>query len=140
MDDFRSQLAAAVDAMLEQGVQPVFLVADLSGIAHIKRMHGADSLATFRQAAIDAIVSAGHGCEAFSYGEERIVAILAGFDRLRTFAMIEKLRRGLPLLAQSFDCFLRPEFDVLEYDEAAGVAGLIAQLVRLPQHRDRNVA
>jgi hypothetical protein len=52
------------------------------------------------------------------YGEERIVAILAGFDRLRTFAMIEKLRRGLPLLAQSFDCFLRPEFDVLEYDAA----------------------
>jgi len=139
MDDFRSQLSSLVDAMLEQGVEPVFLVVDLPGIEQIKRSHGADSLAMFRQTAIDAVVSAGHGCDAFSYGEERLVAILPGFDRLKTFAIIEKLRRGLPLLAQSFDCYLRPDFDVLEYDPATGIAGLIGQLARHPA-RDRDVA
>ena len=139
MDDFRSQLSSLVDGMVEQGVQPVFLVVDLAGIDEIKRTHGAESANTFRETAIGAVVSAGHGCEAFSYGEERVVAILPGFDRLKTFAVIEKLRRGLPLLAQSFDCYLRPEFDVLEYDAAAGIPGLIGQLARRPQH-DRDVA
>jgi hypothetical protein len=139
MDDFRSQLAAVVDDMLAQGVQPMFLVADLAGVEHIKRVHGIESLATFREAAIGAIVSAGQGCEAFSYGEERIVAILAGFDRLKTFAMIDKLRRGLPLLAQSFDCHLRPEFDVVEYDASTGIPGLIGQLAHQAR-RDRDVA
>jgi hypothetical protein len=139
MDDFRSQLSSLVDAMMAEGVQPVFLVVDLDGIEQIKRTHDAESVATFRQTAIGAVVSAGHGCEAFSYGDERVVAILPGFDRLKTFAVIEKLRRGLPLLAQSFDCYLRPEFDVLEYDAAAGIPGLIGQLARRPS-RDRDVA
>lgn len=139
MDDFRSQLSSLVDAMVAEGVQPVFLVVDLPGIEQIKRTHDAESLATFRQTTIGAIVSAGHGCGAFSYGEERVVAILPGFDRLKTFAVIEKLRRGLPLLAQSFDCYLRPEFDVLEYDPSTGIPGLIGQLARQPS-RDRDVA
>ncbi len=139
MDDFRAHLEAAVDAVLAQGLKPVFLAVELGGAADIKRVHGADSLLKFREAASGAIVAAGGGCEYFTYGEERVVAILPGFDRLKTFAIIEKLRRGLPYLAQSFDCVLHPEFDVVEYDLATGIGGVIAQLVRLAQLR-RDVA
>jgi hypothetical protein len=135
MDDFRSQLSAVIDDMLAAGVEPVFLVVDLEGVDHIKQLHGVESLDKFREAAIGAIVSAGHGCEAFSYGDDRVVAILAGFDRLKTFAVVEKLRRGLPFLAQSFDCVLHPQFDILEYVPETGVAGLVGQLVRRPEHR-----
>ena len=35
----------------------------------------------------------------------------------------------LPLLSQSFDVMLQPEFDTIVYDEATGVAGVINQLV-----------
>ena len=119
--------------MLAAGIEPVFLVVDLAGVEHIKRLHGAESLDKFREAATGAIVSAGHGCDAFSYGDDRIVAILAGFDRLKTFAVVEKLRRGLPFLAQSFDCVLRPQFDILEYVIETGVAGLVGQLARRPE-------
>src|SRR3990172_571552 len=139
MDDFRAHLEAAVDAVLAQGLKPVFLVVELSGASDIKRVHGADSLATFREAATGAIVAAGGGCESFTYGEERVIAILPGYDRLKTFAIIEKLRRSLPYLAQSFDCVLHPEFDVIEYDLTTGIGGVIAQLVRLAQLR-RDVA
>ena len=135
MDDFRGHLTEAVDALLAQGVKPVFLVVELGGAGDIKRVHGADSLATFREAATGAIVAACGGCESFTYGEERVVAILPGFDRLKTFAIIEKLRRGLPYLAQSFDCMLHPEFDVIEYDLSTGIGGVIAQLVRQAQVR-----
>ena len=139
MDDFRAQLSASVDGLLAEGIEPVFLVVELAGAGEIKRSRGADSLAAFRDAATGAVVSAGHGCESFTYGEERIVAILPGFDRLKTFAVIEKLRRGLPFLAQSFDCFLHPEFDVIAYDAATGIGGIISQLVRQAQIR-RDVA
>jgi hypothetical protein len=133
MDDFRAHLESAVDGVLAQGLKPVFLVVELGGAGMIKRVHGAESLETFRETATGAIVAAAGNCESFTYGEERIVAILPGYDRLKTFAIIEKLRRGLPYLAQSFDCFLRPEFDLVEYDLATGVGGVIAQLVRLGQ-------
>ena len=139
MDDFRAHLEAAVDTVLAQGLKPVFLVVELVGATDIKRVHGADSLATFRETVTGAIVAAGGGCDSFTYGEERVVAILPGFDRLKTFAIIEKLRRGLPYLAQSFDFVLHPEFDVIEYDLTTGIGGVIAQLVRQAQLR-RDVA
>ena len=48
--------------------------------------------------------------------------------------MIDKLRRQIPLLGQSFDCFLRPEFDIFEYDEHAGISALITQITtRIPR-------
>jgi len=130
MDDFRTQLTALVDEILAAGVQPVFLVVDLLGALEIKRTHDAETLDRFRQTAADAIHTAGDNCETFSYGDERVVAVLTGMDRLRSFAMVEKLRRSLPLLAQSFDCALQPDFDFIEYDERAGVSGLIGQLAR----------
>ena len=136
MDDFRKELAAVVDVMRGEGVEPAFLVVDLEGIAAIRQMHGAGSLDTFRETAIGAISAAANGCDTFTYGDERIVAILGGFGRLQTFALIEKLRRALPFLGQSFDVVLRPEFDVLEYDEGTGVAGLVAQLARLSRNRE----
>lgn len=130
MDDFRTQLSAVIDGMLAEGVKPVFLVIDLYGVERIKQMHGQESLDKFREATTGAITSAGRGCDAFTYGEDRIVAILPGFERLKTFALADKLRRSLPYLAQSFDFALHPEFDVLEYDAASGVAGLISQLIK----------
>jgi GGDEF domain-containing protein len=135
MDDFRMQLTAVIDAMREAGSEPSFLVVDLDGIEFIKKTHGDESVARFREAATGAISNAAGGCDTFRYGDERIVAILGGFSRLRTFALIEKLRRMLPLLGQSFDCALRPEFDVLDLDEQ-GVAGLVAQLAKLTRDRE----
>ena len=128
MDDFRSQLSDLIESMRLTGVEPVFLVVGLEGASYLKTQ-GPDALPKFRTAAIDAVTAAGHGCDAFTYGDDRIVAILPGFDRLKTFAVIEKLRRALPLLGQSFDVPLHPEFDVLEYDPVHGVAGLINHLV-----------
>lgn len=136
MDDFRSQLNDVISEMVANGVEPVFMVVDLQGIETIKRAHGQESLDKFRDAAINAITSAGRGCDAFTYGEDRIVAILGGFDRLKTFSMADKLRRGLPYLAQSFDCIIRPEFDILEFDATSGVAGLVSQLVKRPTRRE----
>jgi len=128
MDDFRSQLADLIESMRLAGVEPVFLVVELDGASYLKTQ-GPEALAKFRTAAIGAVTAAGQGCDAFTYGDDRIVAILPGFDRLKTFAVIEKLRRALPLLGQSFDVALQPEFDVLEYDPVHGVAGLINYLV-----------
>jgi hypothetical protein len=133
MDDFRSQLTALIDEIVAAGQEPSFLVADLEGIDHIKKAHGAESFDKFRGAAVDAITSAGRGCDAFTYGDDRMVAVLVGFGRLQTFSMIDKLRRSLPLLAQSFDCTLAPQFDIIEYDAEAGVGGIILQLVRRPR-------
>lgn len=130
MDDFRSQLSATIDDLIARGIDPVFMVVDLYGVEHIKKMHGQESLDKFREAATTAITSAGGGCDAFTYGEDRIVAILPGYNRLKTFALADKLRRGLPYLAQSFDFLLTPEFDMLEFDATSGVAGLMAQLVQ----------
>lgn len=138
MDDFRSQLSAVIDEMLAAGVEPVFLVVDLDGVEVIRHSHGQESLDKFRKAAVSAVASAGSGCDAFTYGEDRIVAILPGLDRLKTFALAEKLRRGLPYLGQSFDFVLQPEFDIFEYEPATGVAGVIARLIKRP--RDADVA
>jgi GGDEF domain-containing protein len=136
MDDFRSQLSALIDEMLAAGASPVFLVIDLEGVEQIKKNHGAESLDKFHAAAISAVIAATDGADAFSYGDDRIVAILdGGFDRLKTFALSQKLRRVIPLLGQSFDCFLRPEFDIVEYDANAGVGALIA---RISMRRIRN--
>ena len=140
MEDFRTQLTAVLDGMLAEGVEPMFLVVELIGAEEIKRLKDVESLDTFREAAMASVISATHTGDAFSYGEYRIVGILPGFDRLKTFALIDKLRRALPLLAQSFDCYLQPEFDTLEYDSKLGVAGLINQLVIKPKGPHREVA
>ncbi len=132
MDDFRTQLRGVIEEMVAAGIEPVFLVCDLDGTDYIKRTHGIESLNTFLESAITAVVSASEGADAFTYGESRIVVILGtGYDRLKTFALIQKLRRVIPLLGQSFDCFLRPEFDVIEYDEQTGVSGVVNHLVAI---------
>ena len=140
MDDFRAQLSQAVDAMLAQSIEPVFLVVDLIGVEYMKRQHGVEGLDTFRAAACGAIEGASQGGAALGYGEGRIVGILPGHSRLKTFAIIEKLRRALPMLAQSFDCILQPDFDVLEYEEGTGIAGVMAQLVTRPLMPVRDAA
>lgn len=136
MDDFRAELGTLIDTMVAGGVQPVFLAADLVGVAYIKRAHGAESLDAFRSAAMASISGAASGAEVFAYGEQTLVAILPGYARLKTFAIIDKLRRVLPLLAQSFDCILELEFDTFEYEADKGVAGLISQLVKAQAMRN----
>jgi hypothetical protein len=138
MDDFRSQLTSLIDHMLGLGEHPIFLIVDLEGTEEIKRTRGAESLEQFKQSAIAIVSQATDGADAFTYGDENLVAILSGqqFDRLRTFALIQKLRRTLPLLGQSYDCFLRPECDVLEYDPQIGVAGLISHITRSRKQRE----
>jgi hypothetical protein len=140
MDDFRAQLSLAVDGMIAEQIEPVFLVVELFGAEYIKHQHGAESLTKFHEAAVNAITGTSRGGTAISYGEGRIVGILPGHDRLKTFAMIERLRRALPMLAQSFDCILQPDFDVLEYDAGTGIAGVMAQLVTRPLFPTRDVA
>lgn len=137
MDDFRTQLSGVIDAMVAAGITPTFLIVDLEGADDIRKMHGGESLQKFHEAAISAVIGATAGADAFSYGEERVVAILGGeYDRLKTFALSQKLRRVIPLLGQSFDCFLRPEFDIVEYDPEKGVGALIAILARPRQRED----
>jgi len=135
MDDFRSQLTAVIDHMMEAGDTPIFLVVDLYGAVEIKRARGVEGLDQFKAQAIELVGSLTDGCDAFTYGDETLVAMLStnAFDRLKTFALIQKLRRAVPLLGQSFDCFLRPECDVLEYDAQTGAAGLISQIAKRRQ-------
>jgi hypothetical protein len=137
MEDFRSQLTALIDHMLDLGEQPIFLIVDLEGAEEIKRTRGVESLDQFKASAIAVVSQATDGSDAFTYGDEGLVAILSAkhFDRLRTFALIQKLRRAIPLLGQSYDCFLRPECDVLEFDPQAGVAGLISHITRSRKQR-----
>ena len=136
MDDFRTELSALIETMVAGGIEPVFLAVDLVGAAHIKRAHGAESLDSFRSAAMASLSGGAYGAEVFAYGEQTLVAILPGYPRLKTFAIIDKLRRVMPLLAQSFDCMLEPEFDTFEYDATTGVAGLINQLVKAQAMRN----
>jgi hypothetical protein len=136
MDDFRTQLKEAIDAMSEAGVEPIFLVIDLAGSTYIKRGQGIDSFEKFRQSALDALAAAADGCDTFTYGEERIVGILPGFSRLKTFALIERLRRILMMLAQSYDCTLSPDFDAIELDPATGVAGIVNHLAAAAREAD----
>jgi hypothetical protein len=129
MDDFRTQLRNLIEAMRAEGVTPAFLVVDLEGADAIKATRGAQSLEQFKEAATRAVINATGGGDAFTYGDDRVVAVLgAEWGRLRTFSLIDKLRRSIPILGQSYDCYLRPSFDVLEYDEAAGIGALIVQL------------
>jgi hypothetical protein len=129
MDDFRTQLAAVIDELLAAGKRPVFLAVDLDGIEEIKQRRSEESLRHFLESAIDSILRTTGASDAFSYEDRSIVAVIPDFERLKLFARIEKLRRSLPILSQTFDCTLRPGFDVLEYEEGQGVAGLIKQLV-----------
>ena len=122
--------------MLAEGHTPAFLRIDLDGARDIKEAHGAESLDKFKSAVINAVVTATEGSDAFTYGDDRVIAILDdSWDRLRTFAMIHKLRRQIPFLGQSFDCFLRPDFDVIEYRPEVGLSGVMLMLTR---PRDRN--
>lgn len=129
MDDFRKELTALIDSLMAEGRTPMFLMVDLVGAEDLRRSSDIEALPNFRDACMASLASAAGDSQAFSYGDIRIVAILHGFDRLKTFALVEKMRRMLPLLAQSFDCILAPEFDTLEYDERTGVSGLINQIV-----------
>ena len=136
MDDVRKELAATIDAMVAEGNVPMFLMVDLVGAEYLRQSARGDALATFRETCMASLSGAAGDTEVFSYGEIRIVAILRGFDRLKTFALIEKMRRMLPLLGQSFDIDVQPEFDTLELDPATGAAGVIAQLVAPRQRAD----
>jgi hypothetical protein len=141
MNEFRSQLGSLIEEMLAAGARPVFLRIDLDGAEEIKSAHGAESLDKFKSAVISAVVTATDGADAFTYGDDRVIAILDdSWDRLRTFAMIHKLRRQIPFLGQSFDCFLRPDFDVIEYHDDQGLHGVIAMLTRPRPRADEEVA
>jgi hypothetical protein len=137
MEDFRSQLSALIEHIRAEGDQPLFLIVDLDGAEDIKRTRGNESLDQFKASAISLVSQATESADAFSYGDETLVAILGAsqFDRLKTFALIQKLRRTIPLLGQSYDCFLRPDFDVLEFDQQTGVAGLITHITRSRKER-----
>lgn len=139
MDDFRTQLTTLIDDLLADGRTPMFVIVDLVGAEQIRQAKDTDSLERFRDTCLSALVGASRGGDAFSYGDYRIVGILPAFDRLRTFALVEKMRRTLPLLAQSFDCYLTPEFDTIEYDPETGVPGIITQIAR-PRDPTRDVA
>jgi hypothetical protein len=129
MDEFRKELTSLVDGLLAEGRVPIFLMVDLVGAEYLRRSSDAAALENFRDACMSSLSSTSGGAATFSYGDIRIVAILHGFDRLKTFALVEKMRRMLPLLAQSFDCVLAPEFDTIEYEEHTGVPGIINQIV-----------
>ena len=139
MDDFRSNLTTAVDELTTAGKEPVLLVVELVGIEDIKRTQGIASFEKFRTSAAEAVSGAAEDCATFTYGETRIGALLPGYARLKTFALIERLKRALPLLAQSYDCTIAPEFDLAEYSPETGVAGLVNYLIQLSK-QDRNAA
>jgi len=136
MDGFREELSAQIDALLERGVSPMFLVVDLVGAETLRRSRDASSLDRFRESCLTALSSAANDAPAFSYGDIRIVAVLSGYDRLKTFALVEKMHRVLPLLSQSYDCIIAPEFDTLEYDEQTGISGIIAQITAPRRHAE----
>ena len=134
MDDFREHLSASVDQLIAAGVEPVLLVVELLGAEEIKRSQGPASFEKFRSSAAQAIASTCGDCDTFTYGEERIGAILPGLARLKTFSLIDRLRRALPYLAQSYDCTIAPEFDIIEYDAQTGVAGFVNHLIALARN------
>jgi hypothetical protein len=139
MDDFRTQLSAVIADMQAEGDDPIFLIVDLYGADEIRRARGVEGLEQFKRSAIDCVAQATDGADAFTYGDDKLVAILGSrrFDRLKTFALIQKLRRTIPLLGQSYDCFLRPECDVLEYDPHSGAAGLISHITRMQREHEQ---
>src|SRR5437667_6976621 len=124
MDDVRTRVVDLVDRMTGDGAEPVFLVADLFGAEVIYRTQGPVSFERFMGSVIDAVSSCTNSVDAFACSETRIVAVLAGVTRIRTFSFIDKLQHVLPLLSQSFDCDLDPQFDLIAYDPKAGAAGI----------------
>ena len=86
------------------------------------------ALPHFRETCMATLSGAAGDCPAFSCGDTRVVGLLSGYDRLKTFALIEKMRRMIPLLSQSYDTIVAPEFDTIEYDETTGITGVINQL------------
>jgi hypothetical protein len=129
MNDFRHELSGAIDQLIAEGKEPMFLMVDLVGAEVLRASKDIDSLNHLRETCMASLSSAANNAPTFSYGDMRIIAILQGYDRLKTFALVEKMRRTIPLLAQTYDCTLAPEFDTIEYDEGTGVAGVINQLV-----------
>jgi hypothetical protein len=129
MDDFRKELTALVDGLLAQGITPMFLMIDLVGAESLRSSRDTESLPRFRETCMASLSAAAADAATFSCGDVRVAAILCNFDRLKTFALIEKMRRMLPLLGQSFDCTISPEFDTIEYDALSGVPGVISQLL-----------
>lgn len=129
MNDFRAELAELVEQVVAAGLTPVFMVIDLEGASDVRRTQGDESYDRFVTAVTGAVRSAGPGSEALRYNDSRFVAIMPGFSRGRTFAIADKLGRSLPYIAQSFDCTLVPEFDIVEYDAAGGMAAFMHHLV-----------
>jgi hypothetical protein len=128
MDDFRAALAQHVDALLADGVEPIFLLVELVGAEGLRLSRDPEALPHFRETCLATLSGAAGDCPAFSCGDTRVVALLSGYDRLKTFALIEKMRRMIPLLSQSYDTVVAPEFDTIEYDETTGIAGVVNQL------------
>lgn len=128
MDEFRATLAQHVDALLADGVEPIFLLVDLVGAEQLRLARDTEALPRFRETCMATLSGAAGGAPAFTSGDTRVVALLGGYDRLKTFALIEKLRRTIPLLSQSYDTIVMPEFDTIEYDESTGISGVINQL------------
>ena len=106
----------------------MFLMVDLSGAEVLRYARDTESLPRFRETCMTSLSGAAGSAPVFAYGDLRIIGILGGYDRLKTFALVEKMRRMLPLLGQSYDCVIAPEFDTIEYDATAGIAGVINQL------------
>jgi hypothetical protein len=129
MDDFRRDLSALVDEMLAAGYEPMFLVIDLVGAEVLRQSQDLESLERFRDTCMGVLSGAAGNVPTFSHGDVRIIGVLPGFDRLKTFALIEKMRRALPLQAQSYDCVVTPEFETIEYDSVNGVPGVYNQLI-----------
>ena len=129
MNDFRHELTSVVDELVAQGGEPIFLMVDLVGAEVLRQSKDLESLARLRETCMASLSSAANNAPTFSYGDIRVIAILQGYDRLKTFALIEKMRRMFPLLAQSFDFVLAPEFDTIEFDQRTGVSGVINQLI-----------
>lgn len=128
MDTFRIQLAEHVDALRAEGIEPMFLMIDLVGAEQLRFSRDQEALPRFRETCMGTLSGAAQEAPVFSHGDVRIIAILAGYDRLKTFALIEKMRRMIPLLSQSYDCVVTPEFDTIEFEPETGINGVWTQL------------
>jgi len=136
MEDIRDPLRAACDEILARGESPVVVIMDLPGASAIRHNRDAASLQDFHASVGTAFVAAARGGAWIAVNEERVIGVLPACERLRLFALIGKLERSLPLLAQSYGCELVPEFDSVEYDERTGLAGLISYVTR-PRPREQ---
>jgi hypothetical protein len=136
MEDIRDPLRAACDEILGRGETPVVVVMDLPGAGVIRHQRDDASLRDFHAAVGASFVAAARGGAWLPVSDERVIGVLPACERLRLFALIGKLERSLPLVAQSYDCELVPEFDSVEYDERTGLAGLVSYVTR-PRPREQ---